>query len=127
MNLKFICSEEFEVAGEICNKIQGYLPNLIHDIEIMRSDAFKGVFDTREILSMIERTTKPHWESDIVLVVIYGSLYFTDIELFEAVGCTLDYLPIKEDGTAKPFSRMPKIGGQLNGGRSYETALLCQR
>jgi len=113
MYLKFVCSEEFEVAGEICSRVQAYLPNLIQDTEIIRSDAFQGIFDTRRILPMIERIVKPDWESDIVLVVIYGSLYFADIELFEAVGCTLEYLPIKADGTAKPFSKMPKLGAQL--------------
>jgi len=37
MNLKFICSEGFKIAEEICGRVQGYLPNLIHDIEIIRT------------------------------------------------------------------------------------------
>jgi len=113
MNLKFVCSEEFEIAGEICNRMQGYLPNLISKIEIIRSDAFEGIFDIQSILPMIERLVAPDWESDIVIVVIYGSLYLADIELFEAVGQTLDYMPLTEDDTAKQLSKMPKIGAQL--------------
>jgi len=37
MNLKFICPEGFELAEEICYRVQGYLPNLIHDIEVIRT------------------------------------------------------------------------------------------
>ena len=50
MNLKFICSEDFGIAGEICLKVRGYLPNLISKIEIIGNDAFKGIFETREIV-----------------------------------------------------------------------------
>lgn len=96
MNLKFICSEGFEIAGEICNGMQGYLPNLIGNIEIVSSDTFKGIFYMQEILYMIERAVKPDWEREIVLVVIYGSLYFADLEMFEPVAMTLDYRPLKE-------------------------------
>ena len=49
MYLKFICSEEFDSAEEIGAKIQEYLPNLIHDREIIRTEAFRGIFDTRSI------------------------------------------------------------------------------
>ena len=113
MNLKFICSEDFGIAGEICLKVQGYLPNLISKIEIIGSDAFKGIFETWEIVPMVERIAEPDWQGDIILVVIWGSLYFADIELSEAVGCTLDYLTLKGDGTTKPFSKMPKLGAQF--------------
>ena len=113
MYLKFICSEEFDSAEEIGTTIQEYLPNLIHDREIIRTEAFRGIFDTRSILPMIEGMAEPDWDKDIVVVVIYGSLYFADIELFEAVGRTLDYLPLKRDGRAQPFSEMPKLGAQL--------------
>ena len=96
MNLKFICSEDFEIAGEICLKVQGYLPNLISKIEIIGSDVFKGIFETWEIVPMVERVAEPDWQGDIILVVIWGSLYFADIELSEAVGCTLDYLTLQK-------------------------------
>jgi len=42
MNLKFVCSEKFELADKICNRMQGYLPNLISKIEVVRNDAFRG-------------------------------------------------------------------------------------
>lgn len=113
MDLKFICSEGFEIAGEICNRIQWYLPNLIGNIEIIRSDTFKGIFDFQEILPMIERVVKSDWEREIVLVVIYGSLYFADLEMSEPVAMTLDYLPSKEARGKSSFSERPKIGGLL--------------
>jgi hypothetical protein len=53
MNLKFICSEDFGIAEEIYLKVQGYLPNLISKIEIIGSDAFKGIFETWEIVPMV--------------------------------------------------------------------------
>jgi hypothetical protein len=53
MNLKFICSEDFRIAGEICLEVQGYLPGLISKIEIIRSDVYKGTFETREIVPMV--------------------------------------------------------------------------
>jgi hypothetical protein len=37
MKLSFICQEGFKLAEEICHRIQGYLPNLVHDIEIIRT------------------------------------------------------------------------------------------
>ena len=40
-------------------------------------------------------------------------MYFEDIELPEVVGCTMDYLTLQKDGTAKPFSKMPKLGAQF--------------
>ncbi|MDP2731464.1 MAG: hypothetical protein Q8O55_13445 [Dehalococcoidales bacterium] len=62
---------------------------------------------------MGERVAEPDWQGDIIMVVISGSLYFTDIELSEAVGCTMDYLTLQKDGTTKPFSKMPKLGAQF--------------
>jgi len=62
---------------------------------------------------MVEKVAEPDWQGDIVLVVIRDSLYFADIELSEAVGCTMDYLTLKTDGTTKPFSKMPKLGAQF--------------
>ena len=115
MNLKFICSEDFGMAGEICLKVQGYLPNLIGKTEIIRSEVFKRIFSfqTSEIVPLVERVAKPDWQGDIVMVVIQGSLYFEDIELPEVVGGTMDYLTLQKDGTTKPFSKMPKLGAQF--------------
>jgi len=62
MNLKFICHEEFKFAEEICIKIKGYLPNLIHKAEITRTDDFIGIFQTWDILPKIERIAKPNWD-----------------------------------------------------------------
>jgi len=53
MNLKFVCSENFEIAAEICHRIQGYLPDLVHDVEVIRTEAFNGVFSTWEVLPKI--------------------------------------------------------------------------
>ena len=120
MNLKFICHEGFEIANEVCDRIQGYLPNLVHDVGVIRTEAFNGVFSTWEILPKIERVAKPDWEHDIVLVVIQGSVYFTDIELYDEVASTLDYL-IQRGDRIEPFSERPKIGGQyLPGNMSKE-------
>ena len=113
MNLKFVCSEKFERAGEICNRIQGYLPNLIRKIEIVRNDAFRGIFDFQDILPMVESAVRPDWEREIVVVVIEGSLYFADLEMFEPVAMTLDYLPSREARVKSFLSRRPKIGGLL--------------
>ena len=55
-------------------KNQGYLPNLVSKTEIIRSDAFKGAFETREIVPMVERVAEPDWQGDIIMVVISGSL-----------------------------------------------------
>ena len=113
MKLKFICSEDFEAAEEICNRVQEYLPNLVNSIEINSSNVFKGIFETWEVLPMIDEIIKPDWERDIVIVVIYGSLYLADLELFELVGCTLDYFLLNRDGTTKLYSKIPKLGAQL--------------
>ena len=113
MKLKFICSEDFEAAGVICNRIREYLPNLVDSIEINSNNAFKGIFETWEVLPMIDEIIKPDWERDIVIVVIYGTLYLADLELFELVGCTLDYFLLNRDGTTKLYSKVPKIGAQL--------------
>ena len=113
MNLKFICQEDFEIADEVCARIQGYLPNLIHDIEVIRANAFSGIFYTWEILPKIERTIEPDWENDIVLVVIQGELHFADLELYDEVASTLDYFILKQDGTTRLFSNRPKIGGHF--------------
>jgi len=113
MKLKFICAEGFDSAGEICNRMQGYLPNLIGNIEIVRSKAFQGIFETWHILAMIERMVKPDWDNEIVLVVIYGSLYFGEVEMYDAVACTLDYLPSRDDAYIRGLSERPKLGGQL--------------
>ncbi|MDZ7696534.1 MAG: hypothetical protein U5R49_06290 [Deltaproteobacteria bacterium] len=113
MNLRFVCSREFKGADEICNRVQMYLPGLITQAEIIRSEAFKGFFDTLEIVPTIERLLRPDWKRDIIFVVIQGALYFADIELTEAVGCTVEGLPIKADGTAKAFTEMPKLGALL--------------
>ncbi|MHB8093278.1 MAG: hypothetical protein ACYDH8_17025 [Syntrophales bacterium] len=96
-------------------KVQGYLPNLIGKTEIIGSDVFKRIFSfqTTEIVPLVEWVAKPDWQGDIVMVVIQGSLYFEDIELPEVVGCTMDYLTLQKDGTAKPFSKMPKLGAQF--------------
>jgi hypothetical protein len=59
MNLKFICSEGFKIAEGICHRVQEYLPNLVHEIEIIRTDVFKGTFQTWSIPPMIERTVEP--------------------------------------------------------------------
>ncbi len=111
MNIKFICHEEFKFAEEICIKIKGYLPNLIHKAEITRTDDFIGIFQTWDILPKIERIAKPNWDNDIVMVVIQGSLYFADLEHNEAAS-TLDYLVLKGK-TIRPFSERPMIGVQF--------------
>ena len=113
MKLKFICSEKIEAAEKICNRVREYLPNLVGNIEIISSNAFKGIFETWEVLPLIDEVIKPDWERDIVIVVINGSLYLADLELFEAVGCTLDYFRLNKDGTTKLYSKMPKLGAQL--------------
>ena len=113
MKLKFICSKDFEAAEEISKRVQEYLPNLVDSIEINNSNTFKGIFETWEVLPMIEEIIKPNWERDIVIVVIYGSLYLADLELFEATGCTLDYFRLNKDGTTKLYSKTPKLGAQL--------------
>ena len=113
MNLKFICSKKFELAGEICNRMQGYLPNLIGKIEIVRNDAFMGIFDCQDIIPMVESAVRPDWEREIVMVVIEGSLYFADLEMFAPVAMTLDYLPSKEARGKGFLSKRPKVGGLL--------------
>jgi len=49
--------------------IQRYLPNLIYNMKIIRTDAFRGTFETWSILPMIERMVEPDWDKDIVLIV----------------------------------------------------------
>jgi len=44
MNLKSIFQEDFKIADEVCARIQGYLLNLIHNIEVIRTDAFNRIF-----------------------------------------------------------------------------------
>ena len=113
MNLKFVCSEKFELAGKICNKMKGYLPNLIGKIEIVRNDAFRGIFDFQDILPRVESAVRPDWEREIVVVVIEGSLYFADLELFEPVAMTLDYLPSRKARGKSFLSKRPKVGALL--------------
>ncbi len=113
MNLKFVCSEKFELADKICNRMQGYLPNLISKIEVVRNDAFKGIFDFQYILPMVESAVRPDWEREIVVVVIEGSLYFADLELFEPVAMTLDYLPLGKAWGKSFLSKQPKLGALL--------------
>ena len=110
MYLKFICPDGFELSAGICSQIQSYLPNFIQSIEIIRSDIFRGVFDRLSIVPMIEGVVEVDWKRDVVLMVIHGALYFADIELSEAVGCTLEGLPVGAGGTAKPFAKMPRLG-----------------
>lgn len=110
MYLKFICPDGFEFAGRICSQIQAYLPNFIQDTEIIRTDTFRGVFDRLSIVPMIDGVAEVDWKSDVVLVVIHGALYFADIELSEAVGCTLEGLPVGAGGSVKPFAKMPRLG-----------------
>lgn len=112
MKLKFICHEGFKLAEEICDRIQGYLPNLVHEIEIIRTDVFTGILYTWEVLPRIERTVEPDWENDIIFTVIQGELYFADLKLFEAA-YTLDQFTMGEDGTIRPFSERPRLGGQF--------------
>ncbi len=65
------------------------------------------------IPSMIERVIEPDWEREIVLIVIYGSLYFADLEMFEIAACTLDYLPSTEASGKNSHTKRPKVGGLL--------------
>jgi len=115
MNLIFICSKDFGMAEEICLKVQCYLPNLIAKTEIIRCETFERIFSFQysEIVPLIERVADPDWQSDVVMVVIQGSLYFDDIDLSAAVGSTMDYLTLQKDGTTRPFSKMPKLGAQF--------------
>ena len=120
MNLKFVCSDDFDIAAEICHRVQGHLPNLVHDVQVINTEAFNGVFSTWEVLPKIEKVAKPDWEHDIVLVVIHGSVYFSDLELYDEVASTLDYL-VQRGDRIEPFSERPKIGGQyLPGNMSKE-------
>ena len=109
MNLKFICHEGFEIADKVCDRIQEYLPNLVHGIEIIRTDAFTGTLYTWEVLPSVERTTDPDWENDIVLVESDGELYLADLEV-PGPTHVLDPLILKEDGTTRPTSGRPKLG-----------------
>jgi len=43
---------------------------------------------------LVKRVAEPDWQGDIIMGIISGSLYFADIELSEAVDCTLDYLTL---------------------------------
>jgi len=94
MNSEFVCSEKLAPAEEIAKGIRYYLPNLIQDIEMVRTEAFVGTFQVWDVHSRIERIGKPNWQGDIVLVLIYGSLYFADLELFDVAASTLDLLQI---------------------------------
>ena len=62
MNLKFACSDQFEWAEEIARGIQGYLPNLIQNVDIVRTEAFVGISEVRDARSKVERIIKPDWE-----------------------------------------------------------------
>jgi len=53
MNLKFVCSDDFEIAAEIGRRVQGHLPNLVHDVQVINTAAFNGVFSTWEVLPKI--------------------------------------------------------------------------
>jgi hypothetical protein len=109
VNLKFACSDQFESAEEIAKGIQGYLPNLIQNVEILRTEAFVGIFQVWDARSKIERIIKPHWKRDVVFVVIQGSLYFTDLELFDVASSTLNLLQLGCIPT--PPSERLRIGG----------------
>jgi len=109
MNLKFACSDQFEWAEEIARGIQGYLPNLIQNVDIVRTEAFVGISEVRDARSKVERIIKPDWERDVVFVVIQGSLYFADLELFELAGSTLNVLHM--GSIAVPPSDRPWLGG----------------
>ena len=62
-----------------------------------------------QVAGIAERIVKPDWERDVVFVVIQGSLYFADLELFELAGSTLNLLQL--GSTATPPSERPRIGG----------------
>ena len=109
MNLKFACSDRFESAEEIARGIQGYLPNLIQNVEIVRTEAFVGIFQVWDARSKIERIIKPDWKRDVVFVVIQGSLYVAELELFDLAGSTLKLLQMGD--IAPPPSEGPRIGG----------------
>lgn len=109
MNLKFACSGQFESAEEIAKGIQGYLPNLIQNVDIVRTEAFVGIFQVWDARSKVVRIIKPDWERDVVFVVIQGSLYFADLGLSDLAGSTLNLLQL--GGTATPPSERPRIGG----------------
>lgn len=109
MNSNFVCSQKLEPAEEIARGIQYYLPNLIQDTEVVRTEAFVGTYHIWDARSRIERIGKPDWERDIVLVVIHASLYFADLELFDVAASTLDLLQI--GSITKPSSKRLKIGG----------------
>ena len=47
------------------------------------------------------------------MVVIEGSLYFADLELFEPVAMTLDYLPLRKAWGKSFLSKQPKLGSLL--------------
>lgn len=102
MNLKFACSDQFESAEEIAKGIQGYLPKLIQNVDIVRTEALVGIFQVWDARSRIERVIQPDWERDVVFVVIRGSLYFADLELFDLAGSTLNLLQL--GGIATPPS-----------------------
>lgn len=119
MKLKFVCPENFEIANDIGSRIQEYLPNLIYDIEIIRTDAFKRIYQAWDILPKVERIVEPDWDNDIAFVVIPGLLYFADMELYEA-GATLGKLRLRNNGTTRPFSYPPKLGGEFHPRNMYK-------
>ena len=59
MNLKFACSDQFESAEDIAKGIQGYLPNLIQNVDIVRTEAFVGIFEVWDARLKVERIIEP--------------------------------------------------------------------
>lgn len=110
MKLRFICSESFGLATNVCRRIQQFLPRLVTSIEIVRTDVFTGTFQLSSVPRIIERTAEPDWEQEIVFVVIDGSLYLADLELYE-VAFTLERFTLESDGSTRPLSVRPKLGG----------------
>jgi len=76
MNLKFACSDQFESAEEIAKGIQAYLPKLIQNVEIVRTEAFVGIFEVWDARSKVERIIEPNWK---LMLQLEHPLDFDDI------------------------------------------------
>jgi len=109
MRLKFVCPSDFEQAHIICAQIRKNLPNLLDDVQIIRTNAQPLSMITWEMLPYVEKIAQPNWEQDIVLAVITARVSLADMEV-SASGGSFDLLAHR-DSRDKLYSSHPKIGG----------------
>lgn len=89
MDLIFVSTPHFSLGEEISNKIRSYFPNLIDDIEIIKSKSTPSYHLVNNLNKELEREIEPDWENEIVLKEVLGPVYWADMRLNNHA-CTMD-------------------------------------